>query len=122
MPLNLQNVVAGYGGRDVLRQVDLNVQDGAITCIVGPNGAGKSTVLRVISGLLKPRIGDVTFGGRSLVGMRPRQVLALGIVQVPQDHSLFCAMTVEENVRLGAYTVSDSALVKRRLDAIRELF
>ena len=115
MVLTLRNVVAGYGGGDVLRGVDLTVEEGSITCIVGPNGAGKSTVLRVISGLLRPRRGAVTFHGRSLVGLNPRQVLALGIVQVPQNHSLFPKMTVRDNVRLGAYTVPDAALVNRRL-------
>jgi branched-chain amino acid transport system ATP-binding protein len=122
MALTLRNVVAGYGGGDVLRGVDLTVEEGAITCIVGPNGAGKSTVLRVISGLLTPRRGTVTFNGRSLVGLSPRQVLALGIVQVPQNHSLFPKMTVRDNVRLGAYTVQDAALVNRRLREVEELF
>src|SRR5437660_5860334 len=109
MVLRLQNVFAGYDGGDVLKGVDLTVEKGSITCIVGPNGAGKSTVLRVISGLLKPRLGNVTFGGRSLAGLSPRQILALGIVQVPQSHSLFPGMTVEQNVHLGAYTLRDAA-------------
>jgi ABC-type branched-subunit amino acid transport system ATPase component len=122
MLLTLRGVVAGYGGGDVLRGIDLSVEKGSITCIVGPNGAGKSTVLRVISGLLKPRLGNVTFGGRSLAGLSPRQILALGLVQVPQSHSLFPSMTVEQNVRLGAYTVSDTALVSRRLAEVRDLF
>ncbi len=122
MLLGMRKVVAGYGGGDVLRGMDLTVEQGSITCIVGPNGAGKSTVLRVVSGLLKPRLGEVTFHGRSLAGLSPRQVLALGIVQVPQNHSLFPSMTVEENVRLGAYTVQDTALVNRRLGEIQELF
>jgi ABC-type branched-subunit amino acid transport system ATPase component len=122
MVLTLRNVVAGYGGGDVLRGVDLTVEEGSITCIVGPNGAGKSTVLRVISGLLRPRHGTVTFKGRSLVGLNPRQVLALGIVQVPQNHSLFPKLTVRDNVRLGAYTVPDAALVNRRLREVEELF
>jgi branched-chain amino acid transport system ATP-binding protein len=122
MALTLRNVVAGYGGGDVLRGVDLTVEEGSITCIVGPNGAGKSTVLRVISGLLRPRRGTVTFNGRSLVGLSPRQVLALRIVQVPQNHSLFPKMTVRDNVRLGAYTVQDAALVNRRLREVEELF
>src|SRR2546429_6916670 len=111
MVLRLQNVFAGYDGGDVLKEVDLTVEKGSITCIVGPNGAGKSTVLRVISGLLKPRLGEVTFNGRSLVGLSPRQVLALGIVQVPQSHSRFPKLTVRENARLGASPVPADALV-----------
>jgi branched-chain amino acid transport system ATP-binding protein len=122
MLLKLTNVVAGYGGGDVLQGVDITVEQGSITCIVGPNGAGKSTVLRVISGLLKPRRGEVLFNGRSIGGMQPRQILALGIVQVAQSHSLFPTMTVRENVRLGAYMVKDRALVTRRLAEVEELF
>jgi ABC-type branched-subunit amino acid transport system ATPase component len=122
MLLGLQNVVAGYGGSDVLKKVNLNIQDGSITCIVGPNGAGKSTVLRVISGLLKPRIGQITFNGRSIGGMSPRQILSLGIAQVPQNHSLFPDISVKENVRMGAFILNDSALVEKRLSQVEELF
>jgi ABC-type branched-subunit amino acid transport system ATPase component len=122
MLLRLHNVFAGYEGGDVLKGVGLDVETGSITCVVGPNGAGKSTVLRVISGLLKPRLGEITFNGRSIAGMNPRQVLSLGIVQVPQNHSLFPAISVRENVRLGAFMLSDTALVKRRLSEVEELF
>ena len=78
-------MVAGYGGGDVLQGVDLEVPRGSITCIVGPNGAGKSTVLRVISGLLRPREGTVVLSGRSIGGCSPAAVIAAGIVQVPQS-------------------------------------
>jgi ABC-type branched-subunit amino acid transport system ATPase component len=122
MLLELQNIYAGYDGGDVLKGISLHVEQGTTTCIVGPNGAGKSTVLRVLSGLLKPRLGQITFDGHSLVGLMPRQILALGIVQVPQSHSLFPTMTVRENVRLGAYTLHDSALVERRLHEVEEKF
>jgi ABC-type branched-subunit amino acid transport system ATPase component len=122
MLLSLQNLVAGYDGSDVLKGVQLEVEQGSITCIVGPNGAGKSTVLRVISGLLKPRSGQVVFGERSIGGLTPRQVLALGIVQVPQSHSLFPDISVRENVRLGAFMLNDTALVNRRLSEVEGLF
>ncbi|HEY3993429.1 MAG TPA: ATP-binding cassette domain-containing protein, partial [Ktedonobacteraceae bacterium] len=100
--MRIENVYAGYDGSDILKGITIEIEPGTTTCIVGPNGAGKSTVLRVISGLLKPRQGQITFDGRSIGGLSPRQVLDLGIVQVPQNHSLFPAMTVEQNVRLGA--------------------
>jgi ABC-type branched-subunit amino acid transport system ATPase component len=122
MLLKLTNVVAGYGGGDVLQGVDISVEPRSITCIVGPNGAGKSTVLRVVSGLLKPRIGDVTFNGGAIGGKSPRQILTLGIVQVPQNHSLFPKMTVRENVRLGAFMLRDRTLVQRRLAEIEDMF
>jgi branched-chain amino acid transport system ATP-binding protein len=120
--LVLQGVIAGYGGGDVLRSVDLSVEEGSITCVVGPNGAGKSTVLRAISGLLRPRVGSIRFRGADITGLKPRQILARGIVHVPQEHSLFPKMTVHDNVRMGAYTVRDGALVRRRLEEVQELF
>jgi ABC-type branched-subunit amino acid transport system ATPase component len=122
MLLKIHNIYAGYDGGDVLKGISLNVEKGTTTCIVGPNGAGKSTVLRVISGLLKPRLGEVTFDDRSIAGLPPRQILGLGIVQVPQSHSLFPSMTVQENVRLGAYMLHDTALVERRLREVEEMF
>jgi ABC-type branched-subunit amino acid transport system ATPase component len=122
MLLQLDGVFAGYGGGDVLRGVDLVVEKGSVTCIVGPNGAGKSTVMAAISGLLKPRAGDIRFDGRSIRGLSPQQILGRGLALVPQAHSLFSALTVRENVELGAYMLNDSALVRRRLGEVEELF
>jgi len=120
--LELEGVRAGYGGGDILQGVDLTVEEGSLTCIVGPNGAGKSTVLRVISGLLRPSAGTVRFRGESLAGRSPRAILARGIVQVPQERSLFPTMSVWENVRLGAFTVHDRRLVERRMATVCEMF
>ena len=120
--LELAGVRAGYGGGDILHDLDLSVEEGSLTCIVGPNGAGKSTVLRVVSGLLRPSRGTVRFRGESLVGLSPRAILGRGIVQVPQERSLFPTMTVWENVRLGAYTVRDPKLVDRRMASVCEAF
>src|SRR5579872_2812675 len=122
MLLQIRNVYAGYDGGDVLKGITIAVEEGTTTCIVGPNGAGKSTVLRVLSGLLKPRLGEITFDGRSIIGLSPRKILDLGIVQVPQSHSLFPNMTVYENVRLGAFTLRDTGLVERRLHEVEEMF
>jgi branched-chain amino acid transport system ATP-binding protein len=120
--LELEEVTAGYGGGDILQRLDLAVEEGAITCIVGPNGAGKSTVLRVVSGLLRPRLGRVRFRGTPITGLSPQAILRRGIVQVPQERSLFPTMTVWENVRMGAYTVRDRTLVESRLLAVCETF
>ena len=122
MIISLRNLVAGYEGSDVLKGLNLDVTTGSITCLVGPNGAGKSTVLRVLSGLLKPRSGEVLYNGRSLARMSPRDILSVGIVQVPQNHSLFPDITVRENVRMGAFILNDRALVDYRLSKIEELF
>jgi branched-chain amino acid transport system ATP-binding protein len=120
--LQIEGVFAGYGGGDILRGMDLRLEQGTITCIVGPNGAGKSTVMRVVSGVLHPRRGEVRFMGQRIDQMTPKQILQSGIVQVPQNRSLFPAMTVEENVRLGGYTLQDRALVEQRLAEVGEQF
>jgi ABC-type branched-subunit amino acid transport system ATPase component len=120
--LKIANIVAGYGGGDVLKGVDIEVEKGSLTCLVGPNGAGKSTVLRVISGLLKPRRGTITFRGQSIIGMTTPHILQLGIAQIPQDHSLFPNMTVRENMELGGLLLRDKRTIERRLAKIEEQF
>jgi branched-chain amino acid transport system ATP-binding protein len=120
--LAVRDVTAGYGGGDILKRVSLTVPEGGITCIVGPNGAGKSTLLSTISGLLRPRQGEIRFGGEVISGRSPGQILARGIALVPQAHSLFPQMTVRENVELGAFTVRDHRLVHKRLKAVEELY
>jgi branched-chain amino acid transport system ATP-binding protein len=120
--LVLDGIIAGYGGGDVLRGVTFDVPAGSITCVVGPNGAGKSTLMRVISGLMRPRQGRVVLKGENLAGRSAKQVLARGVVQVPQNHSLFRDMTVRENVDLGGYTIRDRALAARRRDRVFDLF
>ena len=122
MILKLKNIVAGYDGGDVLKGVNLEIQTGSITCIVGPNGAGKSTVLRTISGLIKPRLGEIIFNGQTISGMPPRKILSAGIAQVQQNHSLFPDISVRENVRLGAFILNDNALIEKRLNSVEELF
>ncbi len=120
--LVVQDIVVGYGGGDVLRGVSLQVHQGGITCVVGPNGAGKSTLLGAISGLLRPRLGQISLHGDVLTGRSPRQILQMGVVQVPQNHSLFREMTVRENIVLGGYILRERGLPERRLDAVLEMF
>jgi ABC-type branched-subunit amino acid transport system ATPase component len=121
--LALDGVVAGYGGGDVLRGVDLELEEGAIACIVGPNGAGKSTVLRAVSGLLIPRAGTITLEGRPIGGLAPAEILRLGLAQVPQSDGLFPNISVRENVLMGAYILrGDRELLRRRYAEIEELF
>jgi len=120
--LRLAGVCAGYGGADILKDVSIEVARGGITCVVGPNGAGKSTVMKTISGLLRPRAGEIRFRGELVSGLAPKQVLSRGIAQIPQAHSLFPDMTVQENVEMGAYSVHDGALTRKRLAAVQELY
>jgi ABC-type branched-subunit amino acid transport system ATPase component len=123
MLLQLRDVYAGYGGGDVLQGLDLEIEEGSITCIVGPNGAGKSTVLRAVSGLIAPRKGEITFAEKPIGGLAAADVLALGIVQVPQSHGLFPNLTVRENVLMGGYLLRrQRALVRDRYDRLEQLF
>jgi len=121
--LRLSKVTAGYGGGDVLQGVDLEIGKGSIACIVGPNGAGKSTVLRTVSGLLRPREGEVVLDDVELHRLNPAQILAAGVSQVPQSDALFPNITVRENVLMGAYIIRrDRALVRRRYEEVEALF
>jgi branched-chain amino acid transport system ATP-binding protein len=101
--IHIAGLWAGYGGLDILRGVDLRVEQGSINCIVGPNGAGKSTVLKTVSGLLRPRRGSIVIDGADLGGKPPAAILHAGVVQVPQRHGLFAKLTVRHNVLMGAY-------------------
>jgi branched-chain amino acid transport system ATP-binding protein len=121
--LELRRVYAGYGGGDVLQGVDIAVEEGGATCVVGPNGAGKSTVFRVISGLLRPRQGEVVLAGEEIGGRSPDEILGLGVVQVPQSHGLFPSLTVRENVLMGAYIIRrNRSLVRRRYAEACDVF
>jgi branched-chain amino acid transport system ATP-binding protein len=120
--LTLSAVVAGYGAGDILKGVDLAVEAAAITCLIGPNGAGKSTVLKTVSGLLRPRGGEVCLDGEPITGLRPRDRLRRGIVHVPQERSLFPAMSVRDNVLMGGHILRDNGLARRRAAEVAEQF
>jgi ABC-type branched-subunit amino acid transport system ATPase component len=121
--LTMKGVFAGYGGGDVLQGVDLDVPTGSVCCIVGPNGAGKSTVLKAVSGLIEPRVGEIELQGRSVCGLHPSRILAMGVSQVPQSNALFPNITVRENVLMGAYIRRrDRDYVRARYDEVAELF
>lgn len=121
--LELDDVQAGYGRAAlVLRGLTVRVPPGKIVCLVGPNGAGKSTVLKVASGLLKPRAGVVRVDGEDVTGQGPQDMLTSGLSHVLQGHSVFREMTVAENVHLGAFTVRDSAEVAKRVAFVQDVF
>jgi branched-chain amino acid transport system ATP-binding protein len=120
--LELHDVRAGYGAGDILKGVDLEVARGTVTCLIGPNGAGKSTVLKAVSGLIRPRQGTVKFQGHNIGRLSPRARLLRGVVHVPQDRSLFPAMTVLDNLLMGGYVMKDQKAVRRRIEAAAEVF
>jgi branched-chain amino acid transport system ATP-binding protein len=106
MTLEIQSVTSGYVKEvPVLRDVNLIAREGALTAIIGPNGAGKSTLFKTIYGYLHPTRGDVLHHGRSIKGLKPDEMLGQGIAHLIQGHSVFPAMTVEENLELGGWII-----------------
>lgn len=120
--LRLSGLVVNYGGVQALRGIDLFVEEGEIVSILGANGAGKSTTLLSISGLIKPSGGDIIFKGKSLLKTSAHNIVEQGIAQSPEGRRVFGAMTVLENLRLGAFRIRNRELAKRSLDWILELF
>lgn len=121
--LRIENLHAGYGDVPVLWGVDLEVERGEIACLVGSNGAGKTTLLRALSGLLPPSSGSIVFEGRDLARAEPERVLGAGIAHVPEGRRLFSAMSVRDNLLMGAYLRRDGAdAIGRDLERMYGLF
>jgi branched-chain amino acid transport system ATP-binding protein len=120
--LELSGVHAGYGDFQALFGVDLRVEPGEAVGVVGPNGAGKTTLLRVISGLIRARAGTLRFGGADLAAVPAHDLPVLGIAHVPENRRLFPQLTVEENLKVGAYIKSARARFQERRDHVFELF
>ncbi|OGL01463.1 MAG: ABC transporter ATP-binding protein [Candidatus Rokubacteria bacterium RIFCSPHIGHO2_12_FULL_73_22] len=106
----------------MLRNVSLAVETGRIACLLGPNGAGKTTLIRTILGIVRPVAGTITFGGRRIDQLRTHQIVELGIGVVPEGRRVFPKMTVEENLRMGAFVEWAPADLARRRDHVFELF
>lgn len=118
--LRVRDVHAGYvADADVLRGIDISVAADEVVAVVGPNGAGKSTLIKVIVGLLRPSLGEVTFAGREITGLAPHAIVRLGVGYVPQRSNVFPSMTVEENIELGALSIGSSG---KSLPALYEMF
>jgi branched-chain amino acid transport system ATP-binding protein len=120
--LELRNVSAGYGTFQALFDVSLNVDAGEAVAVIGPNGAGKTTLLRVISKLINASAGEVLMEGRRVNDVEPHRVIELGIAHVPENRRLFPRLTVEENLRIGAFVPSARAHFPERLAHVYELF
>ena len=105
--LSVHGLEVGYGAITALHGIDLDVQKGEIVTLIGANGAGKTTTLRTISGLLKPRQGEVTFNGTTITGVQPHVITARGISHVPEGRGIFANLTVADNLELGAYLRKD---------------
>ena len=120
--LRVEHLDVAYGDVQVLWDVNLEINAGEIVALVGSNGAGKSTLLSTISGLLVPRAGEIRFEGRSIFGADARRMVGLGITLVPEGRRLFPAMTVRDQLRLGAFMRDDRAQVEADVERVLELF
>jgi branched-chain amino acid transport system ATP-binding protein len=120
--LELNDIHARYGAITALRGISLSVSQGELVALLGVNGAGKSTTLASIAGVLRPWKGDILFEGSSILGRSPEQIARLGISLVPEGRDIFPSLTVEENLRLGAFTRSEKTEYSRNLEEVFELF
>jgi branched-chain amino acid transport system ATP-binding protein len=120
--LELKNLSVSYGNIAAVQQLSMTVHKGEIVTLIGSNGAGKSTTLRTISGLLRPRSGDVVFEGKKINGIPGHEVVKLGICQSPEGRKIFQRMTVSENLDLGAYTRKDTDAIAEDRENVLELF
>ena len=120
--LSLSHVDAGYGSFQALFDCTLEVNAGEAVAVIGPNGAGKTTLMRVISGLVPARGGRMDMEGRDLVAAAPHRIVELGIAHVPENRRLFPRMSVEDNLRMGAFVPSARAAFSRRLEFVYDLF
>ncbi len=118
--LSVRDLQVRYGSVAAVKGVSIEVGPGEIVAMIGPNGAGKTSILRAISGLVAPAAGTVAFEGRDIAGWRPHRVVGLGLGHAPEGRRLFPRMSVLENLRMGAYRVSDGATIARRLERVLE--
>ncbi len=122
MLLEMRDVFVRYGKATALNGITLNAEDGEIVALIGSNGAGKTTTLRAISGLNVPNRGEIHFQGKTISGTSPHQIVRMGIAHVPEGRRVFPAMTVEENLELGAYLRSDRRMVRQDFERMYESF
>ena len=119
--LVVKDVVTAYGQIVALKGVSLEVKAGEVVCLLGANGAGKSTLINTVSGILRPRSGRVSFGGRDITGVKASRIAGMGVVEVPEGRGIFAHMTVHDNLLMGAHLRSD-AQVKADLDSMYQRF
>jgi branched-chain amino acid transport system ATP-binding protein len=120
--LEVEDLHAGYGRMEILKGVSLRVDAGQVVSIIGPNGAGKSTVFKTLFGLLPARGGHVRFAGEDITNLPPPALLRRGMAYVPQGRNVFPLMTVEQNLRLGAYIRPRSAELEEEVERVYEVF
>jgi branched-chain amino acid transport system ATP-binding protein len=120
--LEVKNIQVAYGKIIAVKDVSVTVEKGEIVTLIGSNGAGKSTTLRTISGLIKPKSGEILFNGQRIDGVPGHEIVGMGICHSPEGRRIFPRMTVKENLELGAFLRNDKAAVNADMDRVLELF
>ena len=120
--LEVDDIQVFYGAIHALKGIRFHLEQGEIVALIGGNGAGKSTSLNTISGLLRPRSGDIRFQGNSLTEVPPQNIVRMGVIQVPEGRHIFPKLTVQENLEMGAYIFNDKARIKEDMEAVMKRF
>jgi len=120
--LEVKNIQVAYGKIVAVKDISIDVKQGEIVTLIGSNGAGKSTTLRTISGLIKPKSGEILFNGKRIDGVPGHEIVGMGICHSPEGRRIFPRMTVKENLELGAFLRNDKAAVNADMDRVLELF
>ncbi len=120
--LEIKNLEVSYGAINALHGISLSVKAGSIVTLIGANGAGKTTALKTISGLLKPKAGEILYDGKNISGLPPHQIVQLGLSHVPEGRMIFANLSVRENLQMGAYLQRDKAAIRRELEFVFATF
>lgn len=120
--LQIEDLHVSYGSIAAIKGIDISVEKGKIVALLGSNGAGKTTTLKTISGLIQPQSGTIQVGGKSIVGLNPAKINRLGVVQSPEGRQIFPEITVEENLRIGGFTLKTRAQLKSNFERIYGYF
>jgi branched-chain amino acid transport system ATP-binding protein len=120
--LEVKNLTVCYGAISALHGISLQVKQGDIVTLIGGNGAGKTTTLRTISGLLKPKSGEVIYDGQNITKLPAHKIVAAGLSHVPEGRMVFANLTVLENLKMGAYLQKDKAVVAKEMDYVFSIF
>lgn len=120
--LSIKGLKVKYGAIEALKGIDIEVKEGEVVALLGANGAGKTTTLRKISGLIEASEGSIQFYGKEITAMEPEKIAKLGIAQSPEGRQIFRDLTVEENLKVGAFTISSSAQIQSNFERVYKYF
>jgi branched-chain amino acid transport system ATP-binding protein len=120
--LSIKNLNVKYNNIRVVHDVSLNIENGELIALIGANGAGKSTILKTLSGLIRPESGHIFFEGKEITKLPSHEIVEKGIIHVPEGRQIFAKMTIEENLKLGAYQQKDKNLIKEKMELAFDLF